>query len=176
MRGPSPWQQVGLAAACREPITAVAAVASAVTAVAGTAVQYAGQQRQAAVMEGQARQADFSARQEAIRGQEQSNQLREQLLRTLAAQRSRYAASGLVADDGSALSLQEQTAARAERELTVQGTNTTIRSEQTRAQASLLDDSADWTRTAATVNAGVNLFDTFSRTASRMPGTTRGSA
>lgn len=174
MKGPSPWHPAGLAAACREPVTIAAAV-SAVATVAGTAMQVASSQRQAAVQKGQARQADFAAEGERIKGLEQSNQLRESLLRTLAAQRSRYAASGLVADEGSAMTLQEQTAARAERELTIQGANTTIRSEQQRTQARLLDDSADFTETAGYVRGGINLFEGASNYMARQPGsTTRG--
>lgn len=177
MKGPSPWHLVGLAAVCREPISGTAAIVGAVATVAstaaGVAMQYAGSQRQAAVMRGQSQQADFAAEQERIRGFEQSNQLRESLLRTLASQRSRYAASGLVADEGTALSLQEQTAARAERELTIQDSNSTIRAEQQRSQASLLDDSADWTATGGTINAGVNLFSAFDRYAQRQAGTTK---
>lgn len=173
MKGPSPWQGFGLSAACREPISATAAIVGAVTAVAGTAMSFVASQNQAAVQRGQARQADFTAESERIRGVEQSNQLRESLLRTLSAQRSRYAASGLVADEGSAMSVQEQTAARAERELTIQDANTTIRSEQQRTQASLLNDSADWTQTSGYVNAGINLFNAYDRYSARSAGTTK---
>jgi hypothetical protein len=160
----------GLAAACREPITVAAAV-SAVAAVAGAGMQVVASQRQAAVQRGQAAQADFAAEGERIKGVEQGNQLRENLLRTLAAQRSRYAASGLLADEGTALTLQEQTAERAERELTIQGANTTIRSEQGRMQASLLDDSADWTETSGYVRGGINLFEAAGNAYGRSAGT-----
>lgn len=162
----------GMAAAYREPITVAAAV-TAVAAVAGTATSYMASQQQAAVQRSQSAQADFTAEGERIKGVEQSNQLRESLLRTLAAQRSRYAASGLVADDGTALSLQEQTAARAERELTIQNANTTIRAEQQGTTASLLNDSADFTETAGQVRAGINLFEAAGNAYGRSSGTVK---
>jgi hypothetical protein len=164
--------KMGLAAACRELVTA-AAVVSAVAAVAGTATAVVASERQAAAQRGQARQADFAAEGERIKGQEQGNQLRDNLLRTLAAQRSRYAASGLLADEGTALTLQEQTAARAERELTIQDSNSIIRSEQQRGQASLLDDSADFTATAGYVRGGINLFEAAGNAYARSPGTAK---
>jgi hypothetical protein len=164
--------RLGMDAACREPITIAAAV-TAVAAVAGAGMQVVASQRQAAVQRGQAAQADFAAEGERIKGVEQGNQLRDNLLRTLAAQRSRYAASGLLADEGTAMTLQEQTAARAERELTIQDANATIRSEQGRAQASLLDDSADWTATAGYARGGINLFETAGRAYERWPGTAK---
>ncbi|MBR0653293.1 hypothetical protein GXW78_26810 [Roseomonas terrae] len=174
MKGPSPWQCIGLAAVCREPISAIAAVTTAVAAIGGTVMQVAGSQQQAAAMRGQARQAEFDAESERIRGQVQSNQLRESLLRTLSAQRSRYAASGLIADEGSGLTLQEETAALADRELTMQTGNTTIRREQRRGQASLLNDSADWTETAGYARAGINLFEQVGSYAGRQAGTAKG--
>jgi hypothetical protein len=202
----------GLAAACREPVSATAATATAATAasaasataaasaaaaagataaagtstlatigtaatiastLAGVGMQVLATQRQAAVQRGQAASADFAARQELIRGQQQGNALRDSLLRTLAGQRARFAASGLEADDGSAGNLQDQTAAQADRELTVQDANSVIRSEENRTRASLLTDGADFTQAGGAVRAGVNLFDAYDRYSARQPGTVR---
>jgi len=176
----SPWFRRPII--CREPISAsVAAISSAVataapaltaiSTIAGTALQVVGAQRQASAMQSQAAAAEFNARQELIRGQQQSSQLRESLLRTLASQRSRYAASGLAIDQGTPAQLQDLTAEQAERELAIAGSNATIRSEQQRMQASLLEDGADWTSTAGYVRGGVNLFEAYDRYSQRRPGT-----
>jgi hypothetical protein len=206
----------GLAAACREPISATAGAVAAGTAastaaagaaatagavatgtsvaagttaaatlasigsyatiastIAGVGLQVLSARQQAAAQRGQAAMTDFAARQEMIRGQQQGNALRESLLRALAGQRARYAASGLAPDDGTAMNLQEETAAQAERELTIQDSNSIIRSEEQRTRASLLADGADFTETGGVVRAGVNLFDAYDRYSQRRPGTVR---
>jgi hypothetical protein len=141
--------------------------------LAGIGMQTLAARRSAAVQRGQAAGADFAATQELIRGQQQGNALRESLLRTLAGQRARFAASGLTPDDGTAMNLQDQTAAQAERELVVQDGNSLIRSEEFRTRASLLDDAADFTEAGGAFNAGVNLFDAYDRWSQRQPGTVR---
>jgi hypothetical protein len=154
-------------------LATIGSYATIASTLAGVGMQVLATQRQAAVQRGQAASADFAARQELIRGQQQGNALRDSLLRTLAGQRARFAASGLEADDGSAGNLQDQTAAQADRELTVQDANSVIRSEENRTRASLLTDGADFTEAGGAVRAGVNLFDAYDRYSARQPGTVR---
>jgi hypothetical protein len=148
-----------------------ALIFSAVTAAASATATYAGAQQQAAQQRTQARMADFNATTEAIRGQIQANQVRETLMRTLAAQSARYAGSGL-ALEGTPDLVAEQTVAQANRELTMTETNTVLRSEQLRQRARLLEDDAGATELGGTTGAVINLFDTASRTYSRFPGST----
>lgn len=154
-------------------LATIGTYATIASTVAGIGLQLASSSRQAALQRGQARMQDFAARQELIRGQQQGNALRQSLLRALAGQRARFAASGLAPDDGTALDLQEETAAQADRELTIQDTNSTIRSEDNRIRASLLDDGADFTEAGGIVRAGVNLFDAYDRYSARQPGRVR---
>jgi hypothetical protein len=151
----------------------ISAYATIASTIAGIGLQTLSASRQATMQRGQARMQDFAARQELIRGQQQGNALRQSLLRALAGQRARFAASGLAPDDGTALDLQEETAAQADRELTIQDGNSTIRSEDNRIRASLLDDGADFTEAGGIVRAGVNLFDAYDRYSARQPGRVR---
>ena len=154
-------------------LATLASYATIASTVAGVGLQALSARNAAATQRGQAAMLDFAARQELIRGQQQGNALRESLLRALAGQRARFAASGLAPDDGTAMNLQEQTAAQAERELLVQDANATIRSEDQRIRGSLLDDGADFTEAGGFIRAGVNLFDAYDRYSARQPGTVR---
>jgi hypothetical protein len=171
---------IGAATSAVAPYAGIAsALASAGLTVMGSQQQAATARLQAGQQASQAAQADFAARQEVLRGQAQANQVRQALLQTLAAQNARYSAAGL-ALEGTPETVANETIAQAERELGMATTNATIRSEQSRMQASLLRDSADWTRqgasfteTAGAIGAGVNLFDRVDRITSRRSGTTR---
>lgn len=175
MIGPSPFHRIGLAAACREPISVSAATASAATALASTAATIAttfvASRNQAAAQRGAAARADFDARQELIRGQQQSQQLRENLLRTLSAQRARFAGAGLATDDGTPQGLQDQAREDAERELGIVNANATIRSGQQRSQAKAFRNAAGIAATSGALSAGLSLFDTVDSYAQRMAGT-----
>jgi hypothetical protein len=154
---------VGAAASAAAPYVAVAG------AVAGAATTYMGAQYAADQRRVQARMAQFNATSEAIRGQVQANQTREQLVRALATQSARYAGSGL-ALEGTPDLVAEQTMLQANRELTMQGANATIRSEQQRQRAQLLNADADYTEIGGAVGAGVNLFQTVNNRLSNLPG------
>lgn len=151
-----------------EIVAGVMALASAATTVIGA-------QHQAGVQRSQARMADFNATTEAIRGQIQANQTRQAMLRTLATQSARYAGSGL-ALEGTPDLVAEQTIAEANRELTIGQSNATIRSEQQRINAQLLNDDAAWTETGGYLRAGTNLFSAYSGWAGRQPGSTGSSS
>ena len=163
----------GAATAAGTTLASLASYATIASTIAGVGLQALSARQAAATQRGQAAMMDFAARQELIRGQQQGNALRESLLRALAGQRARFAASGLAPDDGTAMNLQEQTAAQADRELLIQDGNATIRSEDQRIRGSLLADGADFTEAGGFVRAGVNLFDAYDRYSARQPGTVR---
>jgi phage protein D len=116
--------------------------------------------------------ADFNATSEQIRGQVQANQTRQQLMAALATQSARYAGRGL-ALEGTPDLVAEQTIQQANRELTMQSTNSTIRAEQQRQRAQLLNSEADYTATGGAIGAGVNLFQTVNNRLNNTPGTVR---
>jgi hypothetical protein len=151
---------------------------SAGLAVLGSQSSAAAQRANAAVQRGQAAQAQFAAEQELLRGRSAALQIRQDAARTLAAQRTRYAAAGLTLD-GTPETVADETRAMAERELGFADTNATIRAEQIRTQGNLLlsqagftDSGAGATGTLGTIGAGVNLFDSMERRYNRSAGTT----
>lgn len=146
-------------------------IAAGIAAVASAAMTVAASQQQASVQRSQARMADFNATTEAIRGRIQSNQTRQAMLRTLATQSARYAGSGLSLE-GTPDLVAQQTVDEANRQLTVDSSNSTIRSEQQRQQADLLRSDANWSETGGYMRAGVNLFQAYSGWAGRQPGST----
>jgi len=150
-----------------EAIMLIGAVASAGSAVMGA-------QHQAGVMRTQARMADFNATTEAIRGRIQANQTRQAMLRTLAAQSARYAGSGL-ALEGTPDLVGEQTIQEAERQLTIDQTNATLRAEAQRQRARLLEDDAGWAETGGYLRGGLSLLNAGSRMYDRWPGSSSGS-
>jgi hypothetical protein len=168
------------AAASATPWLAYASIAAALTSaglgVAGAQQTASAQRMQARVQQGQAQQGQFAANQETLRGMQQSLAMREQLSRVLAAQNARYASAGLTLD-GTPETVANETRAVAERELALLDANTTIRREQMRTGASLLASQADatgmgadFTSWAGTIGAGVNLFDSLDRQATRRAG------
>ena len=156
----------GSAAASAAPYITAAA------AVAGAGLQFMGAQRQAAVYRSQARQSDFQARQEELRGREQANQVQSALQRVRAAQNARYAAAGVLLDDGTPETVAAATEAEAERQTTIVRSNATIAAEDRRIRSGMLNDTADATMTNAWWQGGMSLFDLVDRNLQRMPGTT----
>jgi hypothetical protein len=169
-----------------ETVAIVAAVASALAtaAAAGTQMMQAQQQaaalrNQAAMDEVRARQQGLEARGASARGEAEALDVRENLLRTLAAQNARYSASGIVLGEGTAETVAEETEADANRQLEIIRTNTTLAAEgarmgaaQTQQRALLLRDQAGFTMTAGMIGAGATLAEGTSRTAARWPGAT----
>lgn len=83
-------------------------------------------QRQGQQAETEAEIADFNARQALIQGTEESNALRDKLIKTLAAQNAAFAASGVSLDSGSPVDVGQQTVSDAERELRISRSNTIV--------------------------------------------------
>ena len=130
------------AAATAAGITTAATYAGTAAALGSAGLGIAGGFQQAANYEGQARMADFNARQELVRGQEEQNVIRENLLKTLAAQNAAYGASGVDVGGGTPVDVQRDTAAQADRELDTSRTNAILRAGARRQQASLLESDA----------------------------------
>lgn len=179
---------VSAISAAAAPVTAAVSAASPwITgglALASAGLQISGARQQAVTSQVQATQAGVSAqqqelvaRQEELRGQQQANQVRENMLRTLAAQNARYAAAGAVLGDGSPETVADDTRREAELQLAIGGSNATARAAAARSgaasqriQASLLADRGEGAQTAAVFSAGASLFDLVDRGAQRQPG------
>ncbi|MBR0678172.1 hypothetical protein GXW77_18530 [Roseomonas alkaliterrae] len=167
-------------------IAVYAAIASAIAAAAtaGSQIMQAQQQgtaqrNQAALDQIRARQQELEARGVEARGTAEALDVRENLLRTLAAQNARYAASGLMLEDGTPGAVAEETRADAERQLDILRTNTTIAAEsarigaaQTQQRALLLRDQAGFTTTAGYVGAAATAARAGLDAYNRWPGTT----
>lgn len=143
-------------------------------------------QQQAGAMEIQAQQQRLQAelgmvqaRQEENRGAAEALDVRRNLLRTLGAQNARYAAAGLVQDEGTPQVVAEDTQQDALREGRTIETNTGLRASgarlgalDSRIRANLLQDQASATRTAGFMQAGVTLLQGGIGAYNRMPGST----
>lgn len=178
---------IGSAAAFAAPyVSAAGALASAGLAISGS-------QQQSRMFTAQAventragnltlQQSELAARQEELRGREQANQVREALLRTIATQRATYAAAGLEPDEGTPLTVADETRRQAERELEIAGGNTQARAAATRldgvtrarglfTEAGQLRQRGDAAITAGYSRAGATIFDYADRAFARSPGT-----
>jgi hypothetical protein len=127
----------------------------------------------------QGSQAALQAQGELLKGQQESNQVRQALMRTLAAQNARYAGAGLALDDGTPATIADETQRQAEIELGLIDTNARIAAADRRmqqngfiAQAYDLRERADSTMTTAGQRADLTLFDIADRTFQRLPGFT----
>lgn len=162
------------AAAIAAVVSAVATVAAAGSQIMQAQQQAAGQRNQAALDAVRARQQELEARGVEARGTAEALDVRENLLRTLAAQNARYAASGILLGDGTPQAVADETRADAERQLDILSTNTTIAAEgarigaaQTQQRSLLLRDQAGFTTTAgyvgAVATAGRGAVDAYNR-------------
>lgn len=158
---------VGSAAASAAPYV------SAGMALASAGLQIVGAQRQASVLRAQAAQSEFAAEQELLRGREQANQIRRQLASVRAAQNARYAAAGVLLDDGTPETVISATEAEADRQVQIVRTNAVIASEDRRLRGGMLNDQASTATSNAWWQAGAGLFDYYDRWSARQPGTTR---
>lgn len=167
------------AAAIAAIVSVVATAASAGVQIMQAQQQSRAQRNQAAMDQVRARQQELEARGLEARGTAEALDVRENLLRTLAAQNARYAASGILLGEGTPQTVAEETQSDAERQLEILRTNTTIAAEgarvgaaQTQQRALLLRDQAGFTATAgyagAAATAGRAALDTYNR----WPGTT----
>lgn len=173
---------VGGAVASAAPyVTAAASVAGAGLTILSAQRQAASFQSQARQSDFQARQADFQAQQETLRGRQQVNQINAARQRVIAAQSARYAAAGIVLDDGTPMDVADATTAEAERQTTIatgnatiSAANATIAGEDRRIRSAQLRDAADTTTATSYLNAGFSMFDLVDRSLARVPGTTTG--
>lgn len=168
-----------------ETVAIVGSVLAAVSTVAGAGLQIAQAQQQAGMQRIQAQQAAMQAQQGALaaeaeeqRGAAAALDTRENLLRTLAAQNARYAAAGIVLEDGTVGTVQDASARTAERELQLIRTGTTLAAEGRRfgaggelARATALRDQASFTSAAGYAGAGISLARGGLQLLDRQPGT-----
>ena len=126
----------------------------------------------------QSEQQELAARSELARGREEGNQVREALLRSVAAQRARYAAAGIALDAaGTPDVVEEATLHEGQREMATRRTNaelraaaTRIQGSQSRANSEMAVGQASLARATGGLNAAINLFESADRTASRITG------
>jgi len=120
----------------------------------------------------------ITAEMELVKGQQQANQIRENMLKTMASQNARYASAGIVLDSGTPATLSEVTQAEADRETAVVTTNAGMRAASQRivalnqeGRANLLEDSADWTLISGIGGALVKGATGLARAGDMLPGT-----
>jgi hypothetical protein len=162
-----------------ESLAAITATVAAAAPSAGTmaasaslasaGLNLAGALSQAGQMKVQANQAMIQARAERLRGEQQGNQVRQALLRTLAAQNARYAAAGL-SGLGSAEALEMETRAQANAELNALSGSANLAGLAAEAEAAGLRSSARTTRTFGAARAALSIFDAADRLGARQPG------
>ncbi|WP_206934117.1 hypothetical protein [Roseococcus thiosulfatophilus] len=123
----------------------------------------------------------LQARQEENRGAAEALDVRRNLLRTLGAQNARYAAAGLVQDEGTPAVVAEDTQQDALREGRTVETNAALRASSarlgaadSRIRATLLQGQASATQTAGYIGAGVTLLQGGIGAYNRFPGSTGG--
>lgn len=156
--------------------TAAAAGGAAATGILGTGISWGtalsianaglsifGALNQGASLSRQSEMEEFNARQEMIRGQEEGNRIRENLLRTLAAQNAAYGASGVDTGSGTPVNVAEETKAAADRELEVSRANAVIRAASRRNSASALASDSTGAMVGGFARAGFSLLDQFER-------------
>ena len=119
----------------------------------------------------------ITAEMELVKGQQQANQIRENLLKTLASQNARYASSGIVLDSGTPATVSDVTSDQADRETTVVTTNAGMKAATQRIvalgqmdRANLLSDQADWTLIGGVGGSLINGAIGLSKTADLIPG------
>jgi hypothetical protein len=158
-------------------LSAIATVASAGLQLL-SARQQAGQARVASQMAAiQAQQGQLQARSIEQQGQAAALDVRDTLLRTLAAQQARYAAAGIVLGEGTARTLEEQVQQEADRQLDTLRVNTGLAAESARigsqnqtARAALLADQARFAALAGPIGALATGADGLLRAQARSAG------
>lgn len=173
------------------PLAAFGSIASTAMSLAGAGMRVAGGQQGVIAARQQAEALAFQGQQERMRqqqallqaqsalltGQTQSNQVRQALMRTLAAQNARYAGAGIALDEGTPASVAEDSERQAEIELGLIETNAKLAAADRRMQAGAFGlnsveysrRAGDGQRTAASA-FGTSIFDAADRGWQRMPG------
>jgi hypothetical protein len=117
---------------------------------------------QSRAMQAQAQWQDFQAGQETLRGEQEANRVRETLLRTLASNNAGRAAAG-VELSGSALDVDAEAAAAAERELSIVSGNAAARAGAARSSAQSARISGNAALLGGVGQAAGSLFNYASR-------------
>lgn len=110
---------------------------------------------------------EFNARQELIRGQVEANKIRENLLRTLAAQNAYFGGGGIDTGSGTPIDLANETQAQADRELSIVRENATLLSAQRRLQALALRSDESGAQVGGFGRSAITLLDYGTRLAGR---------
>jgi len=142
-------------------------------ALTSAASQIVSGRQQAASQQLQAQQALIQGRSEQLRGEESVNQVREQMLKTLAAQNARYGAAGVVLDDGTPTTMANATTYEADRQTRILRGNASMAGTQATQRSLLLQDQAEATQTAGVIGAAGSLFNWLDRTSARSAGTVK---
>ncbi len=129
-------------AATAAGITSAFSAASTVASLGSAGLSIFSGLQQAGSLSQQAAYDDFNARQELLRGQQESNTIRENLLRTLAAQNAAYGAAGIDVGAGTPVDVQQDAMAQADRELDTSRANTMLRAYSRRASADVMRSDA----------------------------------
>lgn len=134
-----------------EALPLVLAGAQLVSGVVGAQQQSASQAAQAQMLQLSAESNLVTAQMQRQQGEIEANRIRDQLMKTLAAQTARYAAAGIVLDGGTPATVAEETTRQADRETEIARTGAAFRSAQTgfeaaqqQARASLLQQQSEW--------------------------------
>jgi hypothetical protein len=109
-------------------------VLSTALALGSAGLSLGGGLAQSRALQAQSQWQEFQAGQEVLRGEQEANRVRETLLRTLASNNAGRAAAG-VELSGSAVDVDAEAAAAAERELAIVGNNAAARAGSARASA-----------------------------------------
>ncbi len=162
----------GTAAAASAGGAAAAAAGTGIAAAAGTGLTWGtalslanaglsilGGFSQAGALNTRSGLEELQANQEIIRGAEESNRIRQNLIATLASQNAAYGASGIDVGSGSPLTVAEATAAQADRELDTSRNNTLLRAYARRSGADALQSDASSAILGGFARGGMSLLD-----------------
>ncbi len=103
---------------------------------------------------------DFNAGQEKIRGMQDANKIRENLIATLSSNSARYAAAGIDLNSGTPETIDIATQEDADRQLELSRSNATILTEQRRMQAAQYRSSAKTTSDMGWFGLATGIFAT----------------
>jgi hypothetical protein len=110
---------------------------------------------------------EINARQDLVRGQHESNKIRENLLRTLAAQSAYFGSGGIDIGSGTPVDLATETQAQADRELNIVRENATLLSAQRRLSAMGLRSDESAAQVGGFGRGALTLLDYGTRLAGR---------
>ena len=122
----------------------------------------------------------ITAEMEILRGEQEANKIRENLMKTLSSQRARYAGAGIVLDSGTPATVAEDAMATADRETQVVETNAGMKASAARiaalnasARADMLDSQADWTLVSGVAGSVIKGATGLARLGDTLPGSAK---